>query len=51
VIINVPDLNPHKEDRKINPFAIAAPKVGGVTIDLADAEHHLPPKPPGWGSS
>ena len=44
VVITVPDLDPLKQDRVINPFAIAAPKVGGVTIDLADSEFHLPPK-------
>jgi hypothetical protein len=45
VIFTVPDLDPLKEDRKVSPFAIAAPKVGGVTVDLADAAFHLPPKP------
>jgi hypothetical protein len=45
VVFTVPDLDPSKEDRKISPFAIKAPTVGGVTIDLADAEYHLPPRP------
>lgn len=45
VVITVPDLDPLKEDRKVNPFAILAPRVGGGVIDLADAEFHLPPKP------
>jgi hypothetical protein len=48
VVITVPDLDPLKEDRVVNPFAIAAPTAGGVVIDLADATYHLPPKPAGW---
>lgn len=44
-VFSVPDLDPTREDRKINPFAIEAPRVGGVTIDLADSSLHLPPRP------
>lgn len=45
VIFTVPDLDPLKVDRFVSPFAIAAPTVGGVSVDLADAEYHLPPAP------
>lgn len=45
VVITVPDLDPLKQDRIVAPFAIKAPPTGGTTIDLADAAHHLPPKP------
>jgi hypothetical protein len=45
VLFTVPDLDPTRVDRIINPFAIAAPTTGGGTIDLADASLHLPPKP------
>jgi hypothetical protein len=31
VVFTVPDLDPFKEDRKVSPFAIAAPKTGGMT--------------------
>ena len=44
VVFTVPDDDPLREDRKLSPFAIAAPKVGGATIDLADSSYHLPPK-------
>lgn len=44
VIFTVPDLDPLKVDRKINPFGIVAPTTAGVTVDLADAELHVPPK-------
>jgi hypothetical protein len=44
VVFTVPDLDPKKVDRLVSPFAIAAPRVGGVSVDLADAEFHLPPK-------
>lgn len=45
VIFTVPDLDPLRVDRVVAPFGITAPRVGGVTVDLADAEYHLPPKP------
>ena len=41
----VPDLDPLKEDRKINPFGIVAPRTGGTVVDLADPDLHVPPKP------
>lgn len=44
VVFTVPDDDPLREDRKLSPFAIAAPRVGGATIDLADSSYHLPPK-------
>jgi hypothetical protein len=44
VVFTVPDLDPKKVDRMVSPFAIQAPLVGGTTVDLADAEYHLPPK-------
>ena len=44
VVFTVPDLDPLKVDRVVSPFAIAAPKVGGTSVDLADTEYHLPPK-------
>jgi len=44
VVFTVPDLDPKKVDRVVGSFAIAAPTVGGTSIDLADTEYHLPPK-------
>jgi hypothetical protein len=44
VVFTVPDLDPLKEDRRINPFGIVAPTTGGTTVDLADASLHVPPK-------
>jgi len=43
VVFTVPDLDPLREDRKINPFGIVAPTTGGTTVDLADASLHVPP--------
>jgi len=40
----VPDLDPLREDRVINPFALRAPTTTGVTIDLSNSSLHLPPK-------
>lgn len=47
VVITVPDLDPLKVDRKINPFAIAAPKTANAVVDLATVAK-LPPKPISW---
>lgn len=46
VIFTIPDLDTTDgvPPRTINPFAILAPTTGGVTVDLADASLHLPPK-------
>jgi hypothetical protein len=46
VVFTVPDLDPLREDRIINPFAIVAPRTGGTVVDLADADLHVPPKAP-----
>jgi hypothetical protein len=43
VVFTVPDLDPLREDRRINPFGIVAPRVGGTVVDLADADLHVPP--------
>lgn len=45
VVFTIPDLDPLREDRKVNPFGIVAPRVGGTVIDLADSSLHVSPKP------